>query len=132
MATPLDLLLIDGYTAGTNIPLLAQAGFEAVANREGTNIEYIGPQVAAGSATWDGLARQVLVGGTGARSIVLKNGYFLGQTVEVVDAAANAGSGTITVSVSEGAIAGSLTITADGESRRYMYVSAAQWRRVQG
>lgn len=132
MAKPLDLAIIQDYTRSINVPVASQAGYVVRADSDGTNVEYVGPQVTAGGVTWDGKAPQVLVGGSGARSVVLRNGYFLGQTVEVVDVEANAGSGTITVSVSEGAIAGSVTITSNGESRRYMYVKAGQWRRVQG
>lgn len=130
MATPLDLVLIGEMTRGMNVPLAAQAGYQCRADTAGTNVEYVGPQVTAGGATWDGLAPQILVSGSGARDVVLKNGYFLGQTVEVVDVEGNAGSGTITVSVSEGAIGGTLTITSNGGSRRYMYVKAGQWRLV--
>ena len=130
MATPLDTLLIDGYTQGGNVPLVAQAGYAMRASSDGTNYEFVGPAITAGGTTWDGKTAQILVGGSGARAVVLKNGYFLGQTVEVVDVDGNAGSGTITMSVSEGAIGGTLTITANGGSRRYMYVKAGQWRLV--
>ena len=130
METPLDTQLIGAYTRGMNVPVASQAGYAVRANAAGTNIEYVGPQVTAGGATWDGVAPQVLVGGSGARAIVLKNGYVLGQTVEVVDTEGNAGSGTITVSASEGAVGGTLTITSNGGSLRYMYVKTGQWRLV--
>jgi hypothetical protein len=130
MATPLDTLLIDEYTRGINVPLASQAGYAVRADSAGTNYDFVGPQVTAGGATWDGKSPQVLVGGSGARAVVLKNGYFLGQTVEVVDTDGNAGSGTITVSVSEGSLGGTATITANGGSRRYMYVKTGQWRLV--
>jgi hypothetical protein len=130
MATPLDLDLIDSYTRSMNVPVASQAGYVTRADAAGTNVEYVGPQVTAGGTTWDGKAPQILVGGSGARAVVLKNGYFLGQTVTVVDVVGNAGSGTITVSVSEGAIGGTLTITSNGGSLQFMYVAAGQWRRV--
>lgn len=130
MATPLDTQLIDQYTGGMNAPLAAQAGYVTRANPAGNNVEYVGPQVTAGGVTWDGKSAQILVGGSGARAVVLQNGYYLGQVVEVADVEGNAGSGTITMSVSEGAIGGTLTITSNGGSRRYMYVKAGQWRQV--
>jgi hypothetical protein len=130
MATPLDLVLVGDMTRGMNVPLPSQAGFACRADADGLNVDYFGPQVTAGGATWDGFAPQILVGGSGARAVVLKNGYFLGQTVEVVDVEGNAASGTITMSASEGAIGGTVSITSNGGSRRYMYVKAGQWRLV--
>ena len=130
MATPLDTALIDAYTRGVNVPVASQAGYTVRADADGTNIDFIGPQITAGSAVWDGKSAQILVGGSGARSVVLKNGYFLGQTVEVVDVEGNAGSGTVSITVSEGALGGNAFLTAAGDARRYMYVKAGQWRLV--
>lgn len=132
MATPLDTALIDAYTAGMNVPLASQAGYVARANSAGTNVSYDGPQSLAGSGVWDGIAPEILVSGSGARAVTLKNGYFIGQQVLVIDVLGNAGSGTITVGVSEGAINGTVTLTANGDSRRYMYVAAGVWRRAAG
>jgi hypothetical protein len=132
MATPLDTQLIDEYTAGMNVPLASQAGYVARANEAGTNIRYDGPQSLAGSGSWDGFSPTILVNGSGARAVTLKNGFWVGQEVLVIDVLGNAGSGTITVGVSEGAINGSTTITTNGDSRRYMYVAAGVWRRAAG
>lgn len=132
MATPLDTELIDQYTAGMNVPLPSQAGYAVRADVAGTNVEYVGPQVSAGGVVWDGVAPVILVGGTGARSVVLKNGYFLGQEVLVIDANEAASTGTITISASEGTINGSLSITSNGDSRLYVYVKAGVWRRAAG
>jgi hypothetical protein len=132
MATPLDTALIDEFTRGVNVPLPSQAGYAARADAAGTNYDFVGPQVSAGSVVWDGIAPQLLVSGSGARAVTLKNGYFLGQTVFVIDVLGNAGSGTITVGVSEGAINGTVAITANGGSLRFMYVAAGVWRRAAG
>ncbi|MES2384547.1 MAG: hypothetical protein V4593_08355 [Pseudomonadota bacterium] len=132
MATPLDTALVDDYTAGVNMPLASQAGYAVRASADGTNYEFVGPQSLAGSGVWDGKAPQILVSGSGARAITLKNGYFLGQEVTVVDALGNASTGTITVGVSEGAINGVTSLTANGDTRTYMYVSAGVWRRAAG
>lgn len=130
MATPLDTALVDAYTAGMNVPLASQAGYACRADTAGTNVEYVGPQASAGGVTWDGKSAQVLVGGSGARAVTLKNGYYLGQRVTVADAAGNAGSDTITVGVSEGALSGTATITTNFGTREYMYVAAGQWAAV--
>lgn len=132
MATPLDTAIIDSYTRGGNVPLPSQAGYAMRADSAGTNYDFVGAQASAGTVVWDGFAPQILVSGSGARAVTLKNGYFLGQEVTVVDVLGNAGSGTITVGVSEGAINGTVTLTTNGDTKRYMYVAAGVWRRAAG
>lgn len=137
MATPLDTQLIDAYTRGMNVPVASQAGYPVRASDDGTNLEYVpGAQVLVGSGTWDGKSASIHVQGSGARTITMGPGYFLGQTVEVLDAFGNAGSGTISMAGDGSAFLGSVTISNNGESRRYMWQEASgaamRWRRVQG
>jgi hypothetical protein len=137
MATPLDTALVDSYTRGMNVPVASQAGYAVRADEDGTNIEYIaGAQILVGSGTWDGKSASVHVQGSGSRTILMGPGYYIGQTVEILDAFGNAGSGTITMSGDGAAFLGSVTISSNGESRRYMWQeasgSAMRWRRVQG
>ncbi len=130
--TPLDTQLIDSYTGAINVPLASQAGANVRADAAGTNLEYVTPQVTVGTATWDGSSELVLVGGAGARVFTLTIGAFLGQQVHVIDANGNAGSGNITVTPSGCTILGSASLTGNGDSRQYIYVSAGKWNRTNG
>ncbi len=90
-------------------------------------------QTLAGSGTWDGRARSVAVGGSGARSIALPDGYFIGQDVEVFDLNGNASGGTITIDPAGAAIvngAANTTLTTNYQAKRLRYVAAATWVRM--
>jgi hypothetical protein len=130
--TALDTLLVDGYTRGMNVPLTSQAGAVVRANTAGDNVDYITPQITTGTGSWNGESEIILVGGSGSRTFTMHNGAFLGQVVLVIDANGNAGSGNITVAVTEGLIFGSASLTGNGDSRRYVYVSAGRWNRSIG
>jgi hypothetical protein len=131
MATPLDTSLIDAYTRGINVPLASQAGHVVRVNPEGTNYEFIGPQMLAGSGTWDGSAELVLVGGSGVRTVTLGNGFFVGQRVRIVDRDGTANAGTITIAASPGTLNGSPnTIAINYSSREYLYAAADTWIRL--
>jgi hypothetical protein len=87
-------------------------------------------QTLAGSGTWDGRARSVAVGGSGARPIALPTGSFIGQTVDVFDAAGNAGSGTITVDPDGSATvngASTTTLTTNFQVKRLRYMATNAW-----
>lgn len=125
MATSLDLLLIDGYTAGQNVPLASQAGYPCQANAEGTNVEFVGPQTITGSGVWNGTSREILVRGTGARTITLGVAKYAGYRVTVIDADGTAAGGdTITVLTDGPSIAGDQTISSDYAEQIYTYVSS--------
>lgn len=136
MSSALDLLLIDAYTAGAQMPAATQAGYDARANAAGTNIDYVAPaQVTTGSDTWNGTAECILVGGSGSRTIVLPRADIVGRVVEICDAAGNSGSGTITIDPSgTDTINGSTTITivVNYDSRRLRYSAAGVWIRTPG
>ncbi len=87
-------------------------------------------QTIVGSGTWDGRARSIAVTSTGARSIALPNGYFVGQTVEVLDVLGNASGGTITVDPAGAATvngAATTTLTTNFQVKRLRYVAADTW-----
>ncbi len=90
-------------------------------------------QVIVGSGTWDGRSRSVGVTSTGARSIALPNGYFLGQDVEVFDLLGNASGGTITIDPAGAATvngAATTTLTTNYQAKRLRYVAADTWVRM--
>ena len=90
-------------------------------------------QTIAGSGTWDGTSRSVAVGSSGARSIALPNGYFIGQEVEVFDLNGNAASGTITIDPDGAATingAATTTLTTNYQAKRMRYVAANTWVRM--
>jgi hypothetical protein len=128
MATPLDTLLIDEFTGGMNVPLLAQAGYPCQADGAGTNVEYVGPQVFTGTGVWNGKSRSILVRGSGARGVELGGAPYVGYEVRVIDADGTAGAGTITVAAGGATtLTGTATLTSNYQSRVYGYVAALTW-----
>lgn len=90
-------------------------------------------QIIAGSGTWDGRSRSVGVTSTGARSIALPNGAFLGQEVEVFDLLGNASGGTITIDPAGSATvngSATTTLTTNYQAKRLRYVAASTWVRM--
>jgi hypothetical protein len=131
MATPLDTLLVSEYTGGMNAPLASQAGHAARADSAGTNVEYVGPQVLAGTGTWDGKSDPILVRGSGVRTITIPNGYYLGQRVTIVDADGTSNSGTIALSAA-GVLHGDVTLSTQWQSHTICYVAEGVWSTISG
>jgi hypothetical protein len=131
MAETIDLGL--EYRGGVAAPTTEQIGNTPRASATHVLSYPAEQQTLAGSGAWDGAARSIAVGGSGARTVTLANGSFIGQTVEVFDLNGNASGGTITVDP-DGAttINGSATstLTTDYQAKRFRYVAASAWVRM--
>ncbi len=131
MAETIDLGL--EYRGGVAAPTTEQIGNTPRASA--TQVLSYPPeqQTLAGSGTWDGAARSIAVGGSGARTVTLANGSFIGQTVEVFDLNGNAASGTITVDPDGSATingASTSTLTTNYQAKCFRYAAAASWVRM--
>lgn len=120
------------YLGGFTAPTADEDGFGARVYVNPTTgaigFRYAGPQRLAASGTWNGVAETIIVTGSGARTITLprpSSGY---AVVRVVDAAASAGAGTITLDPADAdTIAGAATITSNSGMRVAVYTATGAW-----
>lgn len=106
---------------------------------DGTQSVLGGTQEITGAGTWDGKSSQVVVLGSGARSIALPDPATTLQTrgfaLQVLDGAGNAGGNTITLDPSGAGVingAATKTLTANGDTARLYWISAGVWIGTKG
>jgi hypothetical protein len=107
---------------------------------DGTRTVLGGTQEITGSGTWDGKSAQVVVLGTGARTITVPNPDSTLQTrgfcLEIIDGAANAGTNNISIDPAGSAVInGSATtrlLTLSGDTARLKWLSTDVWIGTKG
>ncbi len=90
-------------------------------------------QTLAGAGTWDGRARSVAVGGSGARAIALPNASTIGHSVWIIDAAGNSAAGNITIDPAGAATingAGTLVLSSNFACALLQYTATNTWVRL--
>jgi hypothetical protein len=130
--TALDLSLIHDYTGGINVPVASQAGYDVRVDTAGTNIEFVSiVQELAGTGSWNGESRTLLVRGSGIRTVTLPlpTDIRIGFELLIIDADGTASAGAITVSFTGATLAtGVPVIAADYSRLRVTYVDTGVWQ----